>query len=79
MSYIVGTEFVIEREPAEPCELCGTVAELRPYGPNKERICRPCGQKDPATTRARMVERIAACETGIAIFPQAAVGLGNPI
>jgi hypothetical protein len=81
MSRVVGTEFIIEREPAESCELCGTVTELRPYGPNKERICRPSGAKDPETTAARMRERIAGCETGTANVPQAdfAVGLGKPI
>ena len=37
--------------PAE-CELCGTVAELRPYGPKGEHICFSCGQKNPEATRA---------------------------
>lgn len=37
-------------EAADKCELCGDVAELRPYGPNRERICHPCGMKDMETT-----------------------------
>lgn len=45
---------VIEAEESDKCELCGTVAELRPYGPNGERICHPCGQKDLATTERMM-------------------------
>jgi hypothetical protein len=31
---------------ANCCELCSKVAELRPYGPNKEWICFECGMKD---------------------------------
>lgn len=32
------------------CELCGDRKELRPYGPNGENICFPCGMKDESTT-----------------------------
>lgn len=39
--------------PTDPnaCELCGKVADLRPYGPNGESICFQCGMKDEATTK----------------------------
>jgi len=30
---------VIDGEPDDRCELCHKVSELRPYGPNGERIC----------------------------------------
>lgn len=51
MSRRVGDVVIIESEPAGTCELCGAVEELRPYGPNGERICYDCGQKDPETTK----------------------------
>jgi hypothetical protein len=34
--------------PPAKCELCGAVDELRPYGPNGERVCFDCGIKDEA-------------------------------
>lgn len=37
---------VIEHQPPEKCELCGKVAECRPYGPNGENVCFTCGMKD---------------------------------
>jgi hypothetical protein len=39
---------VICVEPDDVCEMCDKVAELRPYGPNGERICFECGMKDEA-------------------------------
>lgn len=45
---------VIYAEDDQRCELCGKVAECRPYGPNGEQICYECGQKDPATTNRQM-------------------------
>ena len=41
-------------EDDSKCELCGTVAECRPYGPKGEQICFTCGQKDKATTMRRL-------------------------
>ena len=32
------------------CELCGKIDELRPYGPNGEKICFDCGMKDKERT-----------------------------
>lgn len=46
----------IAAENPRVCELCGQVAETRPYGPWGERICFACGQKDPETTERRMRE-----------------------
>ena len=40
------------------CEMCGKVDELRPYGPNYERICFECGMKNEELTQARMKEYI---------------------
>ena len=49
---------VIEEEPAGVCELCGEKRELRPYGPNGENICVPCGMKDPKTTYTNMGKKL---------------------
>lgn len=48
----------IAEEPVEACELCGTIAETRPYGPNYERICFECGMKNEELTKKRMFEYI---------------------
>jgi hypothetical protein len=37
---IIGGEFT-----PEPCEYCGTVDELRPYGKDGAKICFECGMK----------------------------------
>ena len=37
---------VIEATPPQECELCGKIAETRPYGPNGENVCFECGMKD---------------------------------
>lgn len=37
---------VIEATALKACELCGAFKELRPYGPNGENVCFPCGMKD---------------------------------
>ena len=36
----------IAQEPDDDCEMCGAVDELRPYGPNYERICFDCAMKN---------------------------------
>jgi hypothetical protein len=45
---------LIEKTEPGACELCGDVAELRPYGPGGENICAECGARDPLGTQARM-------------------------
>lgn len=43
---------VICGESDARCEMCGAVDELRPYGPNGERVCFDCAMKDePAAKR----------------------------
>ena len=44
----------IANEPKQVCELCGTIDECRPYGPNNEQVCFDCGMKDPETTHKKM-------------------------
>ena len=41
-------------EPEDKCELCGKIAELRPYGPKGERICFDCGMKDEKATNRQL-------------------------
>lgn len=48
----------IAQEPDDTCEMCGQVDELRPYGPNYERICFDCGMKNEELTKQRMDEYI---------------------
>lgn len=48
----------IEVEHPEKCAMCGKVEELRPYGPNGERICFDCGMKDEAMTKRRMEQHL---------------------
>jgi hypothetical protein len=58
MSKIVDKNFILEFEPPDKCELCGKLDELRPYGPNKERICYNCAMKDKETAKKRFKEDI---------------------
>jgi hypothetical protein len=39
---------IIEAEGDGRCQLCGKIAETRPYGPNGEEVCFECGMKDEA-------------------------------
>jgi hypothetical protein len=45
---------IIAEQPPEVCEMCGTVDECRPYGPNDENICFECAMKDKETTERKM-------------------------
>jgi hypothetical protein len=54
MSRRIGNVTIIEDEPDRRCELCGTVAECRPYGPNGEQVCFDCGMKDEAAANRQM-------------------------
>ena len=37
---------IIYAERPQQCDLCGKVAELRPYGPHGECVCFECGMKE---------------------------------
>jgi hypothetical protein len=54
MSKRIGPIIVIAPEDDDICEFCGNLDELRPYGPNRERICYDCAMKDEATTERIM-------------------------
>lgn len=44
---------MIYEEPPQRCEMCGIIAECRPYGPDYEEICFDCAMKDEALTEIR--------------------------
>lgn len=44
----------IAAESERRCELCGKLAETRPYGPKGERVCFECGMKDEAAVERGM-------------------------
>lgn len=62
MSANIGGVIVICEEDDNECELCGAFEETRPYGPNGERICWVCGQKDLETTN-RVMRRVLFGDT----------------
>lgn len=49
----------IQREPKQQCDLCGKIAELRPYGPNGECVCFDCGMKNPTATLNQFTRRLS--------------------
>lgn len=49
---------LLGEEAPDTCELCGKEDELRPYGPDGERICFECGMKDKETTEKMMALRL---------------------
>lgn len=42
---------IIYAEKPQQCDLCGKIAELRPYGPNGECVCYECGMLDKAAAK----------------------------
>jgi hypothetical protein len=48
----------IAPEPDQACELCGVIAECRPYGPNNEQVCFDCGMKDEENMKRKMASYI---------------------
>lgn len=49
---------IIQEQPPGRCDLCGAVAETRPYGPNGENVCFPCGMKDEAAMKRAFQARL---------------------
>ena len=58
-----GKGFIAADEFHEACELCGKVAELRPYGPKGEEVCFTCGMKDKAATERGFARLVLGEET----------------
>lgn len=52
-----GRGFIMAEKPQQ-CDLCRKIAELRPYGPNGEKVCFECGMKDEAAMELGMARYI---------------------
>ena len=48
---------IIEIQNPQQCDMCGKIAELRPYGPNGECVCFKCGMKDEKAARQQFIKR----------------------
>jgi len=48
----------ISPEKSQQCDLCGEIAELRPYGPKGECICYKCGMKNPKAAFKRFAKHV---------------------
>lgn len=54
MTKRIGNILIICNEEPGICQVCGTFAELRPYGINGEQICPDCGKKNKKETVKQM-------------------------
>lgn len=54
----IDNDRLIHAQPPGRCDLCGAVKETRPYGPNGENVCFPCGMKDEAAAKRAFLARI---------------------
>jgi hypothetical protein len=57
-----GQGFIAKEQPQQ-CDLCGTIAELRPYGPNGETVCFACAMKDEPAAKRAFARRVLGKET----------------
>lgn len=55
---------IIQEENPQACQLCGIIAETRPYGPNGEEVCFDCGMKDEDAAIKRMQQLIFGDDDG---------------
>lgn len=67
MSGRAGDVFVVAAEPPQQCDLCGAIAELRPYGPNGEAICFPCGMSNREATDAAFARAIEGVDVVLVV------------
>lgn len=51
MTKIINGKLYIYPSADQQCDLCGKIAELRPYGPKGECICYECGMKNEEETQ----------------------------
>ena len=62
MSRVEDRTFVVGIERPQQCDLCGVIAELRPYGPNGEAVCFDCGMANPEATEAAFKARLVGVD-----------------
>lgn len=60
---------MLERERPQQCDLCGKIAELRPYGPNGEAVCFECGMKNEGAAIQQFLKRLASPSEGRELRP----------
>ena len=58
MTKQIGDRLIIEVEQPQQCDICGTIAELRPYGPNGECVCFDCAMKDKPAAKRQFIKRL---------------------
>jgi len=49
---------IIYSEKPQQCDLCGEIAELRPYGPKGEAVCFDCAMEDEPSALEKFRERM---------------------
>lgn len=54
----IDNDRLIAVQPPGRCEFCDAVKETRPYGPNGEQVCFPCGMKDEAAMKDSFGRRV---------------------
>lgn len=57
MTKQVDDTVIIEAENKQQYDLCGKIAELRPYGPNGECVCIDCGMQNREAAIQRIKKR----------------------
>ena len=58
MTRRIGNILIIEEGEPSICQVCGDLAELRPYGINGENICFSCGEKNQEETNKQMFRQL---------------------
>jgi hypothetical protein len=48
----------IAAEKEQRCELCGKIAECRPYGPKGEQVCFDCGMKNEEAAKRQFSKHV---------------------
>jgi len=51
---------ILYAENPQQCDLCGKIAELRPYGPEGECVCFSCGMKDKEAAQRAFAKQLQA-------------------
>jgi hypothetical protein len=67
MTRRVGNFVILEGEPGGVCALCQKFEELRPYGPNGERVCYDCAMKDPEAAKRRFARLLHGDSAGAVV------------
>lgn len=58
MTKRIGDIIIFCNEGPGPCQLCGKIEELRPYGPGGKKVCYECAMKDEEEARRQFRKQI---------------------